>query len=57
MKIVVGSKHCTKCHQLKDELESKGKTFKYIDITALSNDKLKELVSKYGMSLPIVYEE
>ncbi len=57
MKVVIGSKACTKCHQLKKELEDKGEIFKYIDISTLTQPDITILAMKHGLSLPIVYEE
>ena len=57
MKVVVGSKNCSKCQQLKSELENSGEEFKYIDAKDLERDEMVELANKYGMNLPIVYEE
>jgi len=57
MKVVVGSKTCTKCHQLKRKLEENGEEFKYVDISELDTDDIRTLGEKFGLNLPIVYDE
>lgn len=57
MKIVIGSKTCSKCQQLKEELEKNKEMFEYKDIKDIPYETLSELSNKFGTQLPIVYEE
>jgi arsenate reductase-like glutaredoxin family protein len=55
MKLVYGSKNCSKCKVLVDKLKAEGVEHEYIDVDTLSKKELETLVDLAGtMSLPIV---
>jgi Mg2+ and Co2+ transporter CorA len=57
MKIVIGSELCSKCQQLKQELENTKEKFIYKDVTELTESEIYHISKVHGVHLPIVYEE
>jgi Mg2+ and Co2+ transporter CorA len=57
MKVVIGSELCSKCQQLKQELEDTKEEFIYKDVTELTESDIYNISKKHGVHLPIVYEE
>jgi len=57
MKILYGAPTCAKCIELKNKFENDGVDFKYIDVSLLDQEAIRELAIEHGTSLPIIVEE